>query len=170
MEFCARLTRKTGKEYRLPSEAEWEYACRAGTKTPFHFGETITIDLANYEDTDSDSYGQGPKGIYRRGTTPVGSFKVANAFGLFDMHGLVWEWCADHRHNDYEGAPDDGSAWVDEKLNNDKDGNNSQNIRVLRGGSWIDDSHCCRSAFRYGTVAGSSNDVLGFRVVCAAAR
>jgi len=104
VEFCARLARKTGRDYRLPSEAEWEYACRAGTTTPFHFGETITTDLANYRGTDNEQYkwsgfyGRGSKGIYRNKTTDVGSFGVANAFGLYDMHGNVWEWCQDIWH------------------------------------------------------------------------
>ncbi len=89
VEFCQRLSRQTGRDYRLPSEAEWEYACRAGTTTPFHFGETITKDLANY------GGGYDFAGYRRGGTTPVGSFGVANAFGLYDMHGNVLEWCAD---------------------------------------------------------------------------
>jgi formylglycine-generating enzyme required for sulfatase activity len=108
VEFCDRLLEYTGKHYRLPSEAEWEYACRAGTTTPFHFGETITSDLANYN--AEKTYGDSSKGKSRNQTTSVGSFKVANAFGLFDMHGNVWEWCADHWHGSYEGAPIDGSA------------------------------------------------------------
>ncbi|MEW6497793.1 MAG: formylglycine-generating enzyme family protein, partial [Cyanobacteriota bacterium] len=90
VEFCDRLSQKTGRQYRLPSEAEWEYACRAGTTTPFHFGETITPELANYN--GKYTYGAGVKGVYREETTPVGSFGVANAFGLYDMHGNVWEW------------------------------------------------------------------------------
>ncbi|MBW4665925.1 MAG: formylglycine-generating enzyme family protein [Cyanomargarita calcarea GSE-NOS-MK-12-04C] len=132
-EFCDRLSRYTVRPYRLPSEAEWEYSCRAGTTTPFHFGETITTDLANYRGTDnkeyewSGSYGSGSKGIYREETTPVGSFGIANTFGLFDMHGNVWEWCADHWHNNYEEAPSDGTAWIG-------DDNDNQN-RLLRGGS-----------------------------------
>ncbi|MDB9343409.1 SAV_2336 N-terminal domain-related protein [Nodularia spumigena CS-586/05] len=168
VEFCSRLSQYTGKPYRLPSEAEWEYACRAGTTTPFHFGETITTDLANYRGTDdednewSGSYGQGPKGTYRKETTEVGSFKVANNFGLYDMHGNVWEWCQDHWHDSYEGAPIDGSAWQDaEKDDND--------YRMLRGGSWVNDPENCRSACRLNFNAGDSSVNNGFRVACAAA-
>ncbi|MBD2311777.1 SUMF1/EgtB/PvdO family nonheme iron enzyme [Desertifilum sp. FACHB-1129] len=174
-EFTARLAQKAGKSYRLPSEAEWEYACRAGTATPFHFGETITTDLANYRGTDweyegkiySGSYADAPKGIYREETTPVGYFKVANAFGLYDMHGNVWEWCLDDWHNNYQGAPEDGSAWVN---NNDND---NQSRVVLRGGSWFSDPYSCRSAYRnYNNidVRGNVNDGIGFRVVCVAGR
>jgi formylglycine-generating enzyme required for sulfatase activity len=113
MEFCHRLSQRTGWKYTLPSEAQWEYACRAGTTTPFYFGDTISTELANY---DGDySYGQSPKGIYRQQTTDVASFP-ANAWGLHDMHGNVWEWCADHWHASYEGAPVDGSAWEDHSL------------------------------------------------------
>lgn len=107
VEFCDRLTSYTKRQYRLPSEAEWEYACRAGTTTPFHFGETITSELANYD--ANSTYGAGVKGTYREETTVVGSFQVANAFGLYDMHGQVWEWCLDDWHDNYEGAPTDGS-------------------------------------------------------------
>ncbi|MFM8300669.1 MAG: SUMF1/EgtB/PvdO family nonheme iron enzyme, partial [Microcystis aeruginosa] len=133
-EFCKRLSRETKREYRLPSEAEWEYACRAGTKTPFHFGETITADLANYRATET--YADEPTGRYRRKTTPVGYFQVANAFGLYDMHGNVWEWCADTWHNNYDGAPTDGSAWME---------NGNDNPSPLRGGSWYFNPNYCRS-------------------------
>jgi formylglycine-generating enzyme required for sulfatase activity len=159
IEFCARLSKATGREYRLPSEAEWEYACRAGTTTPFHFGETITTDLANYN--GNYTYGSGSKGQYRKQTTDVGSFP-ANAFGLHDMHGNVWEWCQDNWHENYNGAPTDGSAWVDENAN--------QNIMILRGGSWFNYPWFCRSAFRLDYGADGRNSIFGFRVVCAAAR
>ncbi|TAF50831.1 MAG: tetratricopeptide repeat protein, partial [Oscillatoriales cyanobacterium] len=105
--FCQKLSEKTGKTYRLPSEAEWEYACRAGTTTAFHFGETITPDLVNYD--GNNPYGSAPKGLYRQETTPVGSFPP-NGFGLYDMHGNVWEWCADPWHGSYNGAPSDGTS------------------------------------------------------------
>jgi formylglycine-generating enzyme required for sulfatase activity len=107
VEFCKKLSQKTRHKYRLPSEAEWEYACRAGTTTPFHFGETITTELTNY---DGDyTYASGLKGKYRKQTTEVGTFPP-NAFGLYDMHGNVWEWCQDTWHDSYKGAPTDGSA------------------------------------------------------------
>ena len=161
VEFCERLSKLTGRNYRLPSEAEWEYACRAGTTTPFYFGETITPKLANY---DGDySYGNRPKGEDRKQTTPVGQFP-ANAFGLYDMHGNVWEWCADNMHNNYENAPTDGSAWAD---SNKKD--SSKNYTVLRGGSWNNDSDVCRSAYRNSYI--NRHDIhyngFGFRIVCA---
>ncbi|TRU17971.1 MAG: formylglycine-generating enzyme family protein [Microcystis aeruginosa Ma_MB_S_20031200_S102] len=155
-EFCKRLSRETKREYRLPSEAEWEYACRAGTTTAFHFGETITADLANYRATET--YADEPTGRYRRKTTPVGYFQVANAFGLYDMHGNVWEWCADTRHNNYYRAPTDGSAWIE---------NDNDNRSPLRGGSWSDYPNYCRSAFRNNHSGRRDyfNDSYGFRVV-----
>ena len=156
IEFCDRLSRHTGKLYRLPSEAEWEYACRAGTITPFHFGETIISELANYN--AEKTYGAGIKGGYRGKTTPVGSF-LANAFGMCDMHGQVWEWCADHWHDNYQGAPTDGSAWVAES-------DNENQLRLLRGGSWDYDPVYCRSACRYRNDPGFGNNYVGFRVVC----
>jgi formylglycine-generating enzyme required for sulfatase activity len=160
MEFCDRLSQKTGKKYRLPSEAEWEFACRAGTETPFYFGETITPDLANYN--GNYTYGAGSKGVYREQTTEVGSFP-ANAFGLYDMHGNVWEWCADHWHDSYNGSPTDGSAW----LNKNADENA---FRVIRGGSWYDYPRNCRSASRNSDFPRVANIFSGFRVVCLAPR
>jgi formylglycine-generating enzyme required for sulfatase activity len=162
-EFCARLSRITKRTYRLPSEAEWEYACRAGTNTPFHFGETITTDLANYRGVDnndwSGSYGLGPKGIFRKETTTVGTF-FPNTFGLYDMHGSIWEWCLDHKHDDYRNAPTDGSAWID--LDADQNA-----IRMLRGGSWIVIPRNCRSACRNNiSTPDFRNYIIGFRVVC----
>ncbi|MBD2597076.1 SUMF1/EgtB/PvdO family nonheme iron enzyme [Nostoc spongiaeforme FACHB-130] len=160
VEFCARLSKKTGKIYRLPSEAEWEYACRAGTTTPFYFGETITTELANYN--GNYIYGTAPNGEYRQETTEVGKFP-ANPFGLFDMCGNVSEWCQDKWHKDYNNAPTDGSAWLIE--------NNNQIQRWLRGGSWPDDPRKCRSASRYYyDYPDYRNDVFGFRVVVCAAR
>ncbi|MBE9058244.1 SUMF1/EgtB/PvdO family nonheme iron enzyme [Sphaerospermopsis sp. LEGE 08334] len=156
--FCEKLSQKIGKTYRLPSEAEWEYACRAGTTTPFHFGETITTDLANYY--GYSTYGQEPKGVHRKETTEVGSFGVANNFGLYDMHGNVWESCQDHWHSNYEGAPTDGSLWLDIEENITK--------TLLRGGSWSNDPDYCRSAFRYIDRPIPFNN-FGFRVVCGGA-
>ncbi len=158
VEFCARLSRETGREYRLPSEAEWEYACRARTTTPFHFGETITGKLANYD--APFTYAKEPRGENRGKTIPVGQFPP-NAFGLYDMHGNVWEWCADTWHDNYEGAPTDGSVW--------KIGGN-ETRRVLRGGSWIIPPDCCRSACRGRNYPGIGNFFFGFRVVCVPAR
>ncbi|NJO78427.1 MAG: formylglycine-generating enzyme family protein [Cyanobacteria bacterium RM1_2_2] len=157
-EFCTKLSRQTGRTYRLPSEAEWEYACRAGTTTPFYFGETITSALANYN--ASYIYQSEPKGEYRQQTTEVGKFSP-NAFGLYDMHGNVWEWCQDHWHNNYQGAPNDGRAWLSE----DKEA-----PRLLRGGSWFFNPRDCRSATRVSNVAGFRNLTCGFRVVCVASR
>ena len=158
IEFCARLSQLTKHNYRLPSEAEWEYACRAGTTTPFHFGETITPDLVNYE--GNDPYGSAPKGIYRVKTTAVGSFRLSNAFGLYDMHGNVYEWCQDVWHDNYNGAPTDGSAW-------ESDGNSEE--RLLRGGSWNLNPWDCRSAYRNGLAPDIGYYHFGFRVVCVAA-
>ena len=152
VEFCTRLSQITGNFYRLPSEAEWEYACRAGTNTPFHFGETITADLANYD--ARKTYASAPKGTYRQETTLVGRF-LPNAFGLYDMHGNVWEWCADPWHDNYNGAPTDGSVW--------ESGGNNQ-CRVQRGGSWGRSAVHCRSAFRRWDSPGFRFRYFGFRV------
>ncbi|MGD1942275.1 MAG: formylglycine-generating enzyme family protein [Leptolyngbyaceae cyanobacterium] len=169
VEFCQRLAKATGRAYRLPTEAEWEYACRARTTTPFHFGETITTDLANYRGQDwevrgktySGAYGNGPYGEFREETTAVTLFPP-NAFGLHDMHGNVLEWCQDHWHESYEGAPADASAWLSS--------GDSENHRVLRGGSWDGNPENCRSAFRLRYAPDYSNYFVGFRVVCGLAR
>ncbi len=161
VEFCARLSQLSKRPYRLPSEAEWEYACRAGTTTPFHFGETITPELANYD--GNYTYGKGVKGEYREETTPVGSFGVGNEFGLYDMHGNVLEWCADSWHSNYKGAPSDGSAWKD-------DNENKNSYRLLRGGSWYYVPDDCRSVYRlYVDPGGRYYSYIGCRVVCAMA-
>ena len=141
MEFCARLSAHTGREYRLPTEAEWEYACRAGTTTQYHFGDTLTSELASY-DTNQ--------------TTEVGSCPP-NAFGLYDMHGNVWEWCQDHWHKNYKGAPTDGSAWDDQGENDS---------RVLRGGSWVNNPRVCRSASRLDDLPGQPHHQCRFSSCC----
>ncbi len=203
IEFCARLSHFFQKTYHLPSEAQWEYACRAirsplihascstwgnpktalaplskgGTEGggieesgvrsyPFHFGETLTTELANYSGVNWEyqgkicskgSYGAGPLGEDRRETTPVGAFGVANAFGLYDMHGLVREWCADVWHPTYAGAPTDGTAWMS---------GGDSNKRVLRGGSWNSSPQKCRSAYRGKFDPSASLYDIGFRIVC----
>jgi formylglycine-generating enzyme required for sulfatase activity len=156
MEFCNRLSQRTGRHYTLPSEAQWEYACRAGSTTPFAFGATLSAELANYDATFT--YGNGPKGEYRKQTTPVGMFP-ANVWGLHDMHGNVYQWCLDHWHDSYEGAPSDGSAWL-------KPSASDEERRLLRGGSWDDLPWNCRSAFRFHLQPVVAYYVVGFRVVC----
>ena len=155
-EFCRRLRQRTGKNYHLPSEARWEYACRADTKTPFHFGTTLTTELANCN--GAYSYGDGPKGRYQRKTVEVASFP-GNAWGLHDMHGNVWEWCADHWHDTYNEAPADDSPWTNDK-------SNDAGIRLLRGGSWSFNPGYCRSAYRLNSLPVSQHDNVGFRVCC----
>jgi formylglycine-generating enzyme required for sulfatase activity len=157
VEFCQRLSKQTGRDYRLPSEAEWEYACRAGTTSPFSFGETITPELANYD--GNYTYGSGPKGISREETTPVGSFSP-NAFGLYDMHGNVWDWCEDWWHESYAGAPPGGTPWIT---------GGDESYRVLRGGSWVNNPGSCRSADRSWFEPVGRYNFIGFRVVCSSA-
>ena len=148
-EFLKRLRDQDKKPYRLPTEAEWEYACRAGTTTPFYFGPTISTDQANYD--GNYTYGSGKKGVYREKTTPVGTFPK-NAWGLHDMHGNVWEWCQDW-YGDYTT-----SAVVDPQ------GPNSGESRVLRGGSWFNYPDYCRAAFRYWHEPGFRYKLIGLRV------
>ncbi len=153
MEFCRRLSVRTGRNYTLPSESQWEYACRAGTTTAFSFGETLTPELANYD--GNNTYVSGPKGVYRQKTAEVGSFP-ANGWGLHDMHGNVWEWCLDSWHGTYKGAPPDGSAWTTDGGAN----------RLLRGGSWGSYPRNCRSAYRSDVRPDGRDNGIGFRVCC----
>lgn len=152
-EFIGRLNaRNDGYKYRLPTEAEWEYACRAGTTTAFAFGNSLTSDQANFD--GKYPYGRASKGIHRSNTIPVGSFQPNN-FGLYDMHGNPWEWCQDTYHQNYNGAPRDGSAW---ETGGSKD-------RVLRGGGWNNKATSLRSAVRYPYPADGQYALVGFRIV-----
>jgi uncharacterized protein (TIGR02996 family) len=147
--FCAKLSQMTDKGFCLPTEAEWEYACRAGTTTPFSFGETIGTEQANYD--GNYPYGRGRKGDYRQQTTPVGSFP-ANAWGLFDMHGNVFEWC-----QDWYGS------YSKRHIKDPQSGNNG-GARVLRGGSWIGSAGNCRAAYRGGYAPAARSNSCGVRV------
>lgn len=156
-EFCARLAKLSQRPYRLPSEAEWEYACRAGTTRPFYFGKTLSTEVANYE--SNYAYGNGLTGEYQEKTTPVNHYGIANVFGLCDLHGNVWEWCQDHWHDSYKSAPTDGSAWLSEAKHEDI-------VRVLRGGSWNIPPRGCRSASRGFITPLDGSNSFGFRIVC----
>lgn len=158
VEFCERLARHTGRAYRLPSEAEWEYAARAGTTSAFAFGATLTSAIANYD--GRYVYGEAAVGLFRQATTDVGALGVANTFGLFDLHGNVWEWTLDPWHDDYMGAPTDESAWTS---------SGQADQRVVRGGSWFDDGSHCRSAFRNRLLLSTRSNRVGFRVACSRA-
>lgn len=151
--FCQRLSKNTGRDYRLPSEAEWEYACRAGTSTPFSFGETLTTDFANY--VGEHVYWREPRGVYRHCTTEAGLFPP-NVFGLYDMHGNVWEWCLDSWLDDYSTASRDGSAYE----------NRNDPYRAARGGSWHEPPQNCRSATRIRFLQKEGDQFIGFRAVC----
>ncbi len=150
IKFCSNASQMIGKKVRLPSEAEWEYACRAGTTTPFHYGVSLDSTMGNFK--GNFPYGYGRKGEDRQRTTEVKSFKP-NAWGLYDMHGNVWEWCEDQYHGDYHGSPMDGQAR--------KDGSD----RVLRGGSCYEYAWFCRSASRREFVPNLANNCSGFRVI-----
>jgi formylglycine-generating enzyme required for sulfatase activity len=153
VKFCQRLSNQIERSYNLPSEAQWEYACRAGTTTPFYFGETLTADVANYN--GEFTYWAEPKGIYRHEALEVGSLPP-NTFGLYNMHGTIWEWCADPWHPDYTGAPTDGSVW---------EAGGDPSLRIVRGGSWHDNPQICRSATRLKLNPAAGEDFVGFRIV-----
>ncbi|TRU06187.1 MAG: formylglycine-generating enzyme family protein, partial [Microcystis sp. Msp_OC_L_20101000_S702] len=149
--FCQKLSQITGKTYRLPTEAEWEYACRAGTTTRYYFGDDAN-QLGDYAWYSANSQSK---------THPAGQ-KRPNGWGLYDMSGNVWEWCEDNWHDNYIGAPRDGSAWI-------KNGNDNRS--PLRGGSWGSNPYNCRSAIRNNLARrGNGDDYDGFRVVCGAGR
>jgi formylglycine-generating enzyme required for sulfatase activity len=151
-EFCRKLSQREGKTYRLPTEAEWEYACRAGTKTAFSFGDTISTDQANYN--GNAVFGNGRKGVYRERPMPVGTFPP-NAFGLYDMHGNVNQWCQDWYDKDY----------YKKSPRNDPVNETGSEMRVLRSGSWGSYPGICRSANRSGSTPDYRNRTIGIRVV-----
>ena len=150
--YVAWLSKKTGQTYRLPTEAEWEYAARAGSTTPFWFGSSISTKQANYN--GNHTYENGIKGEYRQKTVPVDSF-APNPWGLYQVHGNVWQWVEDCSHDSYEGAPTDGTAWTTGKCSR----------HVIRGGAWDFSPRNLRSAVRGSNDAGSRVDCDGFRVV-----
>jgi formylglycine-generating enzyme required for sulfatase activity len=147
--FCKKLRQKAAKPYRLPTEAEWEYACRAGTTAPYHYGETVSTDQANYN--GNFTFGNGKKGVYRAKTMPVGRFP-ANPWGLYDMHGNVWQWCQDW-HGGYL-----------QKDVTDPQGAKLGTNRVLRGGSWGSHPLFCRSANRNFSGPENRTEFYGLRV------
>jgi formylglycine-generating enzyme required for sulfatase activity len=156
-EYCKRLSalpeeRASGRVYRLPTEAEWEYACRAGTTTPFYFGESLSSRQANFD--GNSSYGGGAKGPYSEKTSPVGSYPP-NGFGLYDMHGNVWEWCADWYDPDY----------YQKSPQSDPQGSTSGQYRIMRGGCWSSDAWWLRSAQRGKNAPDRRADSIGMRVV-----
>ncbi|GAB4320526.1 bifunctional serine/threonine-protein kinase/formylglycine-generating enzyme family protein [Cyanobacterium aponinum AL20118] len=153
-EFCKRLSKYTGRNYRLPTESEWEYACRGNTNTAFSFGDVITSEVANFDRPNKDNKNKNIK--YEKKTTPVDNF-YPNPFGLYDVHGNVWEWCEDNYVSSYTQKPKDGTAHLTSMVN--------QN-RVVRGGSWSLSSEYCRSAKRNSYAPDSSYNFIGFRVVC----
>jgi formylglycine-generating enzyme required for sulfatase activity/DNA-directed RNA polymerase subunit RPC12/RpoP len=156
VEFCQELSKRVEKQYTLPSESQWEYACRAKTTTSFYFGETITSDLANYN--GNHSYGTPNKGKYRKQTSDVDSFPP-NAFGLYGMHGNIWEWCLDKWCENYNDAPMDGSAQTESDYHH-------EDHRSVRGASWQSYPDNCRSAYRMWSNRDRRVNKYGFRVVC----
>jgi formylglycine-generating enzyme required for sulfatase activity len=166
VEFCKRLSalpeeQKAGRRYRLPTEAEWEYACRAGTSTPFHHGDSLSSEQANFN--GNFPYGGAAKGPYLRKTAKAGSYKP-NAWGLYDMHGNVAEWCSDYYDPGYykkspkadPRGPAKGVLPTDYK----------DFYRVIRGGCWLDEARACRSAYRFRAMPHDAYRLIGFRVAC----
>jgi formylglycine-generating enzyme required for sulfatase activity len=151
--FCQRLSKKAARNYGLPSETQWEYACRAGTSTPFSFGETLTVEVANFN--GEHTFREEPRGFYFHSTNEGGKFPP-NAFGLYDMHGNLWEWCADNWLDDYTSSPRDGSPY---QHKDDRYG-------VARGGCWHEPPELCRSAARLQVLLSDADEFMGFRVVC----
>ena len=151
--FCGRLSKKTGRNYGLPSETQWEYACRAGTSTPFSFGETLTVEVANFN--GEHTFREEPRGFYFHSTNEGGKFPP-NAFGLYDMHGNLWEWCNDNWLDDYTSSPRDSSFYQ----------NKDSRDRVARGGSWHEPPELCRSAARLRVLQSDADEFMGLRVVC----
>jgi formylglycine-generating enzyme required for sulfatase activity len=156
--FCNKLGKKTEKKYTLPSEAQWEYACRARSETPFNFGEIISPSMANYNCNYKYGADSTGKYLYPRRTKPVGTCGQPNQFGLFDMHGNLSEWCLDSWHKTYNEAPLDGSAWMDSGEEN------HIQEHILRGGSWNKAPRDCRSASRDRSRANVHHNCYGFRV------
>lgn len=165
-EFCWRLSVLSKKDYQLPSEAQWEYACRAGTETAYHFGPNLTNELANFRKSishdESVNYDGSsnynidiPSSYSDSGTTDVGVYP-ANRWGLYDMHGNVWEWCKDDWHDDYSYAPEDGSAWISE----------NHSTKLMRGGSWVNIPRGCRSSYRNYNSYDFRDNGVGFRLCC----
>jgi formylglycine-generating enzyme required for sulfatase activity len=174
VEFCTKLSelpaeKEAGRRYRLPTEAEWEYACRAGTTTAFHYGDTLSSSQANCN--GNFPYGGAEKGPYLRKTTKVGSYKP-NAFGLYDMHGNVAEWCSDWYDKDYyrnspkEDPKGPAKGVLPTGYKNRGTPGEGEFYRVIRGGCWLDDARGCRSAYRYRAMATDGYRLIGLRVVC----
>jgi formylglycine-generating enzyme required for sulfatase activity len=153
--YCTWLTEKSGKQFRLPTEAEWEYACRAGTTTPFNTGENLTTAQANYD--GNYPYNNNPKGLYRENTVPVGSL-APNEWGLYNMHGNVWEWCSDwYKDSYYEECKAKGVV-------ENPDNQEKSSYRVLRGGYGAGGAGDCRSAYRGHDTPGNRSNYAGFRL------